>query len=126
MIHFALALAERLTGKKRPASGATPTPAEEHRNIAAEPVVLECPFCGTLGVCEHFIVEESPGKRSVKTFRPVNEIFNCAHCHQPLEADAFENDGTGTLRAKRWTCAQCATVNHVLRSTCAKCNAWRS
>ena len=126
MLHFAIALADFVTGKKRRAGAPTTTPAEEHRHVSADPVVLECPFCGTLGVCEHFIVEESPGKRAVKNFRPVNEIFNCAHCHQPLEADAFENDGTGTLRAKRWSCRQCSTVNHALQFTCVKCGAWRA
>ena len=116
ILHLIMAL----MGKKE-----GPLPVERHRNRAVGELVLDCPMCGTLGVCTHFSVEESNGRQG-DAWKHVNDVYQCESCHVVLEADSMENDGHGVMRAKMWTCASCGAANSELKFSCTQCKEWRS
>ena len=93
-------------------------PGEQHRNIELDPIVLECPKCGVIGVSSHLQVEERHGNGIWKL---VNALFACGACGETALASKFENDGSGVMRVRTWTCVTCLTKNSALKYSCAKC-----
>jgi uncharacterized CHY-type Zn-finger protein len=96
-----------------------------NREVDGDPVVIECPECGTLGLCQHRRIEERVQGSDDQLWKPVNDIYFCGACHQMLLDDALENDGTGVLHAKKWICSHCHTPNAVLNLVCSHCKAWK-
>ena len=96
-----------------------------HREVEGEPVVIECGECGTLGICQHRQIQERIEGPDGHPWRPVNDIYFCGTCHQMLHGDALENDGSGVLRTKKWTCPNCGTANFALKIVCSHCKDWK-
>jgi len=96
-----------LMNQKRRQNAAS-TAVEQHRKQEVGPIVIDCPLCGTTGLSMHYQIMESsnvPGE----PWKKANEIFQCSYCSETLEADAFENDGHGVMRARAWVCTDCKT-----------------
>lgn len=101
---------------------ASPSAVERHRHVTADPVVLECPRCGAMGVSGHVIVEEAVG--ASENWRAVNDIYTCGSCGAVYEREHLESDTQGVVRVKTWSCASCGRANDATRFTCADCGAW--